>query len=81
MQSGVLQQLLIYTLNSNHREAKEEYKGILTSMNSEAMGFFYSKLYIYIVINNGFFGAKKLFSVRLTGTYLSIPRSSSCKMC
>lgn len=39
MQSGVLQQLLIYTLNSNHRGAKEEYKGILTSMNSEAMGF------------------------------------------
>lgn len=43
MQSGVLQPLLIYTLSSNQRGAKEEYKGLLTSMNSEAI-FFYTRL-------------------------------------
>jgi len=41
MQSGVHQQLLIYTLNSNLRGANEECEGLLTSMNSKAIFFFY----------------------------------------
>lgn len=47
MRSGVLQQLLIYTLSSNQRGAKEEYEGPLTSMNSEAMFFLYQTLNLH----------------------------------